>query len=340
MVGISVTSYGFKLFQLELVRRDGRIPQEWTYKKGEEVRNRSADLLRILKKNMDVVERGLPLGPDARPLTESEQKARPVFTLEGVQSVGSAIFLEIRYGRHKDEDLGLPLLEDSDESIDLTDIAPTRCYRVGLFPPTTGTRGVMAIEAISRACPSKYLLRWARNWAQEDAFTDSGQDSQEWYKIRAHAAMDPGLLDRYLQQAEAQTVCLIQRHDTTSRRRDTERFRVEAAVYSNQSDDVMTRVNDAIVSEVSEEDADARFASDLGDILGHGLQELDIDDGWVVVDIPAVGRQQISPSRVPEIFVYPIGNERPDDTRFRTEVKAAILRIQGSLGATINTSDW
>ncbi|MCF3937170.1 hypothetical protein [Gordonia tangerina] len=335
-----MTSYGFRLFQLELVRRDGRTPQPWVYDKDGQQFSRSAELLRLLTAKCTVVERGLPLGPDARPLTDAERRTRPVFTIERIDALGPSIFLEIRYGRHRDEDVGLPIADDSGVAVDLTDIAPTRRYRIGIFPPSTGTRGVLAVEAISRACPSKYLVRWARSWAQEHALTDPAQDSQDWHKVTARAAMDPGLLENYLQQAEAQTIFLVQRHETASRRRDTERFRIEAAVLSNQSESVMTRVGDAIVAEAADEDADAQFASDLGEILGHGIEELDIDDGWVVVDIPAVGRQQISPSRIPEIFVYPIDNERPSDQRFRTEVKAAVLRIQRSIGATIDMSSW
>lgn len=335
-----MASYGFKMFRLELVKRDGRTPQAWSYKDKDKRDVHRIDLVReILNDHMELVERGLPLTADARPLTDAERKARPVFQVERVEHFGSNTFVEFRYGRHRDEDKGLPATEGSGtEGVDLTDIAPTRRYRIGIFPPTTGTKGMLVVEAISGACPSKYFIRWMRRWAQDHATTHG--DSQDWHKLWAHAAIDQEILRGYLRQAEADKIFLVQREVKSSRTRESERFRLEAAVLSNQSDAVLQRVQEAITSEVSEDNADKQFASDLGDILGHGVDELEVDDGWVVLDVPSVGRQQVSPTRVPEIFVYPIDNERPDDTRFRYETKVAALRLAPSLGATIDLTAW
>lgn len=110
--------------------------------------------------------------------------------------------------------------------------------------------------------------------------------------------MDPDLLQKYVRQASADKVVLVQRSSGPSRLRRDERFRIEAAVYGNQSQAVMDLVSQAIASETGEEDADSAYADELADILGADLSELELDDGWVVIET-ASGKQSISPVAFP-----------------------------------------
>ncbi|MBY6708059.1 hypothetical protein HQ308_14735 [Rhodococcus sp. BP-241] len=337
-----MTSYGFKLFKLELVKRDGRTAQPWTYEGPKKTEKLVLDDLEaLIRKHIAKPERGLPLGADARPLSAAERKARPVFQIEDVDRVGThALFLKLRYGRHRDEDLGLPASElATTTQVDLTEIAPTRSYRIGILAPSSGKTGMMVVEAIAGACPSKYFMKWMRRWAV-DAATKADKVDESWQKLTAHAAMDPVLLRRYVNQANADSVVLVQRSTGSSRLRRDERFRVEAAVFSNQSRKVMELAETAIVSDNTEEQTDAEYAKELAELLGKDdLSDLDFDDGWVVVDT-ASGKQQISPSRVPEIFVYPIDNRQPTDRNFRVETKKEVVRVRRTVGATLDLSGW
>lgn len=339
-----MASYGFKLFKLELMNRDGRTPQPWTYDlpAGGGSGLRLDQIEELVSDHISATERGLPLGPDVRPLSESERKQRPVFQVEDVNRTGTdSLLIRIRYGRHKDEDKGLPATDGSTAEVDLTDIAPTRSYRVGIFAPSAGTTGMMTVEAISGACPSRYFIKWIRRWALDKA-TDptTGSVDDAWQKLSAHAAMDPLLLRRYVNQSAASSAVLVQRAVGSSRLRSDERFRIEASVFSSQSESVMKLAEEAIVAQDDEANTDATYAAHLAEILGKDdLTELDFDDGWVVVET-ASGRQQISPSRVPEIFVYPIDNSQPSDRLFRVETKKEIIRVRRSVGATLELDGW
>ncbi|ORL15425.1 hypothetical protein [Prescottella equi] len=337
-----VTSYGFKLYELTVVRRDGRTPQPWKYKLGDDKTEHQSldDIERVLVEHKSTPEWGFPLGPDARPLTESEMKQRPVFRVESVERVGDhCLLVGLRYGRHKDEDKGLPATDGVSEEIDLTDIAPTRIYRVALFAPTTGEKGMMAFEQISNACPSKYFMKWLRRWIMDSATDPDGYTNPDWRKLVAKPAMDPSLLKKYIEKANADTVVLVQQAVKGSRQRSSERFRIQAAVFGNQSAAVTQLVGQAIVGDMEEDGSDAQYAKELASVLGTDLAGLEFDDGWVVMDTES-GPQHISPSRVPEIFFYPIGNERPSEFRFRERTKVEILRIRRSVGATLAMDEW
>lgn len=341
---MQLTSYGFRLFKTDIVVRDGRKSQAWEYSHtGPDGTTATVlDIDRIestLKSRMHVPERGLPLGPNARPLTASEEKERPVFQLEAVTRISSTILsAELRYGRHRDEDVALPAVNTASGNVDLTDHAPTRSYRVALFAPTTGTAGMMAVEAIARACPSAYFVKWLRRWMMDDVTTPEG--TGEWRKLRAYAATDPSRLAQFVNSSSASKAVLIQRSVGPNRRPKEVRFQVEAAIYSNQSSSVTKLLQSAITSSSDDGDADADYANELADVLGASdLGQLNFDDGYVVVDTES-GKQNVSPSRIPEIFTYPIGNERPLDAAFRSESHTEIVRLMSSLGATLDVSAW
>jgi len=115
---------------------------------------------------------------------------------------------------------------------------------------------------------------------------------------------------------------------------------MEVGVFANQSDEVMKLATTAISAADTEEDSDKEYAAALAEILGKtDISELDLDDGWVVVDT-ASGKQQISPSRIPEVFVYPVANFQPTPTAFRQESSKEIVRIRKSVGATLDLSGW
>lgn len=183
-----MTGYGFKLFKLELRKRDGRTSKEWrwTPERAEGAPSSEEFFLdtveKLLAGHLHAPERGLPLGPpDARPLSPREQKQRPVFQVEDVTRQGQhCILVHLRYGRHKDEDKGgLPASEGITGEVDLTEIAPTRSYRVGIIAPSSGKTGLLVVESIAGACPSRYFIKWFRRWMLDSVTDAAGKTSDE-----------------------------------------------------------------------------------------------------------------------------------------------------------------
>ncbi|MBB1023331.1 MULTISPECIES: hypothetical protein [unclassified Dietzia] len=321
----------------------------------------------VLQDAKGTKEFGTPRAPGEPPLTAAERRIRPCFRVESVSELGTNnLMLQVRYGRHKDEDLGVPLGEDSTDDTPLGDLAPTRAYRVVILPPTAGTTGLLAVESIGGACPTMYVLKWIRRWMYDRAQATLGHEN-EWYKLRAFAAADHDRLKKYLNQAALDHAVLIRRSVADSRLRSDEIFRIEAGIFDNSEADlrelakgVLVRESDEAEGErddllddpsladevgqaIEEEDsiaaADATFASAMGSLLGGGLGELTYDDGYLVLDTDT-GKEAVSPSRLPEVFTYPVSSDRPSDAGLRAEIKVKALSIRKEIGATIDLSSW
>lgn len=349
--------YGFRLFKMDMVKRDARTALEWDCLR---IDGRDTDYLSnlrdILSDAQGSTEFGYPLQPGKPELTDADRRVRPAFRVEDVQEVGSrALLVRIRYGRHKNEDLGVFIGQGEAPDTPLTDLAPTRSYRALVIPPEVGTVGVLAVESIGGACPVKYLLRWVRRWNYDRA--SAGANSSEWYKLRAYAAADPSLLRRYVRQAEMDGAVLIRRDESGSRLRADEVFRIEAAIRDSSKENLRELATGVLIRETEEVDGDrddvapdsselervhaedSQFAAAMAEALGSGLDGLSYDDGYLVLDTES-GREHISPSRVPEVFTYPVSTDWPEDQTLLEEVKKRVLSIRRGIGATIDVDSW
>lgn len=360
--------YGFRLFAMDLVIRDGRTPQKWTdVKVGGQTTGFVSVLKDVLQEAKGATEFGTPRAPSEPPLTALERRIRPCFRVEDVSELGSSgLVVKVRYGRHKDEDLGVALSDGSIADTPLSDLAPTRSYRVVILPPTTGTTGLLAVESIGGACPTMYVTKWIRRWMYDRAQAARGHESN-WYKLRAFAAADPDRLKKYLDSAALDHAVLIRRSVTGSRLRSDEVFRIEAGIFANSEEDLRELAQGVLVRETDESEgerddlltdpalatvtdaldeggddivaADASFATAMGGLLGGGLGELTYDDGYLVLDTDT-GKESVSPSRLPEVFTYPVSTDRPENPQLLAEIKVKSLSIRKQIGATIDLDSW
>lgn len=327
-------SYGVRLFTFNINLRRSRTVHPlvkstdngttWSYRD---------HILTAMSSRLGARAYGLPPRLDGQPRNASPH-GDPVLELRSVKQIGDHLFGELRYGRPAGHDWAVPTARNAQQPpLDLTEYAPTRTYRFGLLFPTVGNDGVLAVESVSGACPSKQLVNWARYWSQEDAAAKSTPD--DWYKLNAYALTDPQQVKNFLQSGNVQELVLVKKTVGASRMTRREEFRVTSRLDPAGKQRSLKKLEGILLNQKN----DADLADELSQELGAGVAALGLDDAWLVIDTDK-GKKQISPSRLPEIFTYPISSTRPSDQDIRDETKRQIRRIASVAHATIGFTGW
>ncbi|MBH0121524.1 hypothetical protein I0Q12_19225 [Rhodococcus sp. CX] len=156
-----------------------------------------------------------------------------------------------------------------------------------------------------------------------------------WYKLNARGMADPQQVKTFLQSSSVEELVLIKKSVGASRMTRREEFRVTSRLDPAGKSRSLKKLQGVLLSQKS----DADLADELAQELGTGVAALGLDDAWLVIDTGR-GRKQVSPSRLPEIFTYPISNSRPSDQDIRDEVRIQISRIASVAHATIGFTGW
>jgi hypothetical protein len=82
--------------------------------------------------------------------------------------------------------------------------------------------------------------------------------------------------------------------------------------------------------------SDADGAQQLAAVLVKDVQGLDFDDGWVVLEDSGGRTNRISPSRMSEVFIYPLSiDDRVSDIAFYRDVRARAVRVGLTVPVTV-----
>lgn len=326
-----MTTYGFRLFNLELHLKNTRAPIAFL---GDDQDFRQ-HLIDICTQVKGQTFRGSPAGnPEDAPDPEHIKK-HPVLTEIAVSGRGSAILGSFRYGRDSDFESAIPASEDDPrgESIDIAGTAPTRTYRfLIIFPAQHGSKAAMlAVESIGRACPHTPLVRWLKRFSQNYADRNDGA----WFKLRSVATTDPEELHRHLTQAQAIEMHLKSARSSKARRPKPVDFTLTSKL-EGVKEKALQKLADGIIAGQSEEE----FATELARLVGIDPETLDFEEGWLLIDTKDVGKQRVSVGHLPEIFTYPIDTARPGDPQFLSEVKRRVVDIPGPVVAELDLDGW
>ncbi|WP_131812989.1 hypothetical protein [Mycolicibacterium peregrinum] len=255
----------------------------------------------------------------------------PVFQLLSLSQNGDAIRGSFRHGRPSGHSIALPKksLGPDAKPIDISDYSPTREYRFAFQFPDPGNTGLLSVEAVSGACPSRYLVQWARWWSQSYA---EGRD-EPWYNLKAFALGDAIQVQQFIERGQVIEVVLIAGAKKASRMRRTEEFRITSTLDVQGKSKALRDLKKVVAANKTDED----LAEELAKVLGRNVEEIDLDDGYVVLDTE-YGRHHVSPSRIPDVFTYPIASERPDDDEFYREVKQRARKMSTEVDGSFNFS--
>lgn len=226
--------------------------------------------------------------------------------------------------------------------VSLAGRAPARRFRFVLTLPARGKRGVMIVEDISGTCPVDPLIRQLRQRSREESATRGRADPKHvvppWWRPSVTPAMDDAYFTDLVEQGKLNKVELVRHSVGGDGQRTQETLRVTApnpsalSVAGQLKDLVGAWANDArsrrslptaskrrrskeeraeakAADRARKLETDAGAAQVMAALLGDGLEGIDFDDGWIVLE-DGNRTKKISPSRISELFNYVLNEDR------------------------------
>lgn len=349
-----MTTYGFRLFSAELIKQAGRKAHDYSGCDGEHYIDLAERLLATLRRTAI----GKPKLRDSIPDESSNsddtsenhfgQKAfqvtrisRTLGIIEGTAFVGTV-------GQHK-RALGVPGVSNDS---DISSSAASREHRFILALPEKGTLGVVAMESIGRSCPVDLLRDWLARASQMEAAErntrqkQAGESSKRvpWWKLRLRQMTDEQHLQELIESGKLARIELSKKQILPDRKREEEKLhltspRIEGSLAQEVGrviGDWFARFRSRDLAEtVAAMDTEKQGAQQLAAIIGDGVENIDFDDGWIVVNDQA-GEKRVSPSRMPELFTYFIDWSPPSDADFYRQVRDRAALLSRSAEIDVN----
>ena len=348
-----MSTYGFRLFTVQLRKENRRKPHEFEDCDGEHFADVAERLLKSIEQDTKV---GLPKQDSDVSVGEvetgevEEPTQERALKIESVRISGRVVLCQFYYGRFSDHSkaLGMP---GKAADIELLDHAPSRLFNFVLAFPDEGSTGIAAMEDISRTCPITPLARWLSWQSQQETVqfnktVDNTADKKSWWKLILTPMADADQLDRIIERGELEKLELIKFGPAKDRTRDQEYFRVTAP----NLDENLARHAGRIMkgwfgkgdeqngAETSAAPSNSEGARQLAAVLSRPLVELDFDDGWVVLKDEGDRTKKISPTRLSEVFVYPISRDKkPSSLEFYDRVRSQAMSLQDAIRTDV---DW
>jgi hypothetical protein len=346
-----MSTFGYRLFTVELRKGFGRKPVNFAECSGSHYIDLVSKLLARLAgaKIGRPVMRNSSSSPGLAVIDEPDSaepegiSGESAFRVEDPLRNERAITGSIQAGNFGDHEIALGVPGETEDA-DLLNRAPVRRFRFVLVLPENGVRGVLAIETIGRSCPVGLFIKWLSKASQDEAIDNKGVEGDTstaepcWWKMVADQMGDEEHLNELIRSGNFGKVELVKLDVTPDRKRTKEHLRLTAP-----------SIEGGLVSEVAsvvkgwwerthqraepdqgqpEPITDAEGAQQLAALVIKGVQGLDFDDGWVVLEEDSGRTNRISPSRMSEVFIYPLSvDDRVSDVEFYRRVRSRALRI-------------
>jgi hypothetical protein len=307
----------------------------------------SQHLQSLFSNKKGVRERGLPHDPTLEDETEDTLKSKPIFTVDEFNMMGESITFTISYGVQTGHDTAMADPDnEGDEDLDISNHYPSRKYRGVLILPheNESKEAILALEAISRACPRTPLIRWIAQWSKSAAIPSSDEKTPPWWKLIGNPMSDEDTLAQFLKNAAAETIHLKRNKVTDDRKRETDvlDLRVEIIRESTRKN-ALNKVAEWVNSQWSGNRVeDHEAARSVAALFGDELKGIDFDEAKIEILDPISGKKKIiSPSRLPDVFTYPIKTDiAPELSVLHASIRAVVERVQPSLSRTMSWAGW
>lgn len=332
-----MNSYGFRIYSFDIYKGRARkchplhIEKEgkpdWWYRD---------HLLGLADESSGVSVHGMPPRLDGEDRSQ-DLDAAPVFQMVKIKQVGDRLVGSFRHGKPAGHDLALPKpsLGEGVKPIDISAYSPTREYRFVFYFPDPGEKGILAVEAVSGACPTRYLVQWARWWSQSASSKAWGASEDKepppWFNLKVLAMGDSIQVNAFIEQSKLLELVLVAGKKGASRIRSAEEFRITSTLDVQGKASALSRLKSAIAAKQSDEE----LAEELAKLLGRKVEDIDLDDGWLVLDTE-YGKQQVSPTRIPDVFTYPIAETHPSDPDFYAAVRTKASELSAQANGTFD----
>jgi hypothetical protein len=325
-----VSSFGYRLFEIHLRERNGHKDKEMSDVAGVHLAELVASVIDNQLMARTVV--GMPdAAADDTPPDEDPNRNKPGMQITACKRIGHQVHVDVLYGRYSDFRRALRPPGSAEPDAELDGLAPAREYRLILNFPPKGTKGVLIAEDIGRSCPVKMFIRWFRHASQEEAVSlgtaaaagnsdpEKAAASAVWHRLAAYPMSDPGhlkkLIDDGLLDRVELTKTSIGKAGTPSKRgmeltvSDLKpKHQAALAALAIQWSKRKFAPDDEEGKKAAKI-TDADGARSLATILGDDIAILDFDDGYLVLKEGGKSKN-ISPSRLSDLFIYPIDRDR------------------------------
>ena len=346
-----MTTYGFRLFTASLYSRTtqkNKVP--YCDKKGWSYVNH---LCQVLDSQVGTVLRGTPHDSskfeDSEDLdTNEDYKKLPLFRLLSFRRISATtLIMEFESGRRSGHSNAIA--DPSDEGAEDLDIAnhyPARTFRAILLTPTKGTNGILAVESISRACPSASISKWLSYWSElySSVHTDSSSAdsvSVPWWTLRIKNLTDDETQERYIKRGVIDEI-RVQKHSVSN---DRKRQKLDYALKAQFVSSDQRRTLGGLMrgwfstSKNGKHNDDSRAAKEVAAIIGKEFSDADFTDVEVsVTDPDTKQRKTMKPNDFADVFVYPVCEDvLPDEKTLLISVRGRIEKLSKTAKTTL---DW
>ncbi|MGH4008030.1 MAG: hypothetical protein ACRDTH_07705 [Pseudonocardiaceae bacterium] len=345
-----MSTFGYRLFTVELRKGFGRKPMNFSECDGSHY----IDLVPKLLARLAGTRIGRPVmrssstSPSQAMIDEPDSaeaegiSGESAFRVEDPLRNEWAITGSIQAGNFGDHEIALGVPGETEDA-DLLNRAPVRRFRFVFVLPENGVRGVLAIETIGRSCPVELFIKWLSKASQDEAIDNKGAEGDTiatalcWWKIVADQMGDEEHLNELIRSGNFGKVELVKHDVTPDRKRTKEYLRLTApSIEGGLVSEVASVVRGwwertrqkAEPDQSAEPITDAEGAQQLAALVIKGVQGLDFDDGWVVLEEDSGRTNRISPSRMSEVFIYPLSvDDRVSDVEFYRRVRSRAVQI-------------
>ncbi|PZS29471.1 MAG: hypothetical protein DLM61_12765 [Pseudonocardiales bacterium] len=188
------------------------------------------------------------------------------------------------------------------------------------------------------------MQKWMAKRSKSDAFLRQAQIKEEtgrqqnvsWWRLRLNQMTDEERLQELIMNGKLEKIELTKKQVTPDRKREIEKFRLISTSIEEARFAEIGRMLTGWLREVRGIGDSPRHtvtakegASQLATILGKEVNNLDFDDGWIVIKDEG-GQKRVGPDRMPEVFTYLIGELKPSDDDLYRCARGKFLQLRES----------
>lgn len=259
--GGSLTSYGYRIFVVDLFQGMSRKQIDFAHAGGRHYREVAVELLSAIRGRTVLDERRREPGaadvledattPDIEdddPILDPLMGKRAL-SLELLHAQDAVVYGEVLVGKYGDHEsaLGAPQLVEVDDELSgepelrlsLAGRAPARRFRFMVNLPNAGKFGIVVVEDISRSCPIDPLVRQLRYRSQDAAAavksakpasgTSEPGATAPWWRPSVTPAIDDDHFSEMIRQGKLDRVELVRHSIGSDGQRSEEQFRLTAS---------------------------------------------------------------------------------------------------------------
>ena len=265
----------------------------------------------------------LPLSP----MSHTHDKERLVGRLVSADyTARHALSLTIRTGYVGDYDDSISLTGDRS----MRQEAAARDYRVELVAPQDSSEGLMAVEAIGRACPVHAVTCLLGLASRQVGWIDGPDPNgapRLWWRLDTQQVSDPEFLEELLDADKAEVHLSKITYDHQGKKSKTD-IRLIAALEEASKKGPFRQWLRLPAKERKERGVKGLFKIVEADSAG--LEALELNDGYVRIG-EGSRAAKIRLDDVVDKFTYQIGTQRPDNQKFRQAVHERMSVLDDTL---------